>query len=100
MLHLSFRIESPDFSYSLFVIQFELKPSRLVSKEPPIQEEYFLNLGAVTLTDDFQSLPTRDFNSDVNLFPIPLNCEEPPDKTTLPYNDFLGTSSFPHCFII
>ena len=71
----------PDSSYSSLVIHMLAKVERDERMEPPIQTEYFLSGGAMTLT--FMVAGERDVISFCIRSAIPGYMVVPPDRTML-----------------
>ena len=81
----------PDSSYSSFVIHMFWNVESEARIEPPIQTEYFLSGGAITLI--FIVGGASWIISFSNLVLIPGYIDVPPDKTMFPYKSFLISTS-------
>jgi len=84
-------MEGPDSSYSALVIHIVWKVLNEDKILPPIQTEYFLSGGAITLI--FMLDGAKATTSLFNLSAIPPNIVVPPDITILAYKSFLTSTS-------
>merc|ERR1719159_1663933 len=91
--HLRWTMDGPHSSYSCLEIHMAWKVEREARMDPPIQTEYFLSGGAMTLT--FMLVGARATISLVILSAIPGNMVVPPDSTVLAYRSLrMSTSHF------